>query len=406
MNSRIRDPVVRPRTGTPLAAAAAVLFAVMLVGGFVAQVTIEGLILDDIAMLAGAITTTAVGLVITTKRPGHRVGWIVLLLGGALCLQVALGGFAAVDPSPGWLVTTVLWIDSRSFLTLWIGLIALFFNFPTGSLPPEPWRTVGRAAAGFIVFALIINAVAPGPLREGLPPSPTNPLNPIALPADLWARLRFLDTIGLLGVVAALLASLASLVSRYRRASVTQRLQIRWVVSAAVAFVAVLLVSVIVRHVSPELLYLADGVAGFAFLVLPLSVGVAVLRHNLYEIDRIINRTAVYTAVTVVLGAAYLGLVTAMRAATEDITGDSALAVAASTLAVAALFQPARRRIQHAVDRRFNRARYDAAATVASFSTRLRDEIDLDSLRTELLRVVASTMQPTDVRLWLRESLR
>jgi hypothetical protein len=138
--------------------------------------------------------------------------------------------------------------------------------------------------------------------------------------------------------------------------------------------------------------------------LVPISVGVAVLRYRLYEIDRIINRTLVYGLLTVLLGAVYTAGVFGLGQLLNPVTGESALAVAASTLAVAALFQPALRRIQQTVDRRFNRRRYDAAKTIEAFSTRLRDEIDLDTLSSELLAIVDQTMEPTRVSLWLRPS--
>jgi hypothetical protein len=138
--------------------------------------------------------------------------------------------------------------------------------------------------------------------------------------------------------------------------------------------------------------------------LIPIAIGLAVLRYRLYDIDRIINRTLVYGLLTVLLGAVYTGSVFGLRQLLNPATGESALAVAASTLAVAALFQPARRRVQAVVDRRFNRRRYDAVKTVEAFSARLRDQIDLDTLSTELLAVVDQTTEPTQVSLWLQPS--
>lgn len=396
------------RTLRPAGAAAfayGAVFCVALVTSLTLRATSVGLGLPDVINLAPLVATMLVGLLIAVRRPDNRIGWIVCGLGLVLAVQALLSAVGISSAIRGGWLTTALWLDAKSFLFLWGAVIAVLLHFPTGRLPSPRWRAVWWAAVAGVAWGVVFSALKPGPLLEAAPPGTPNPTNPTALP-QVYEVIAFIDPIGLLLLLLALLAALASLVVRYRASTGTQRLQIRWVVASCVAFVAALLVNVVVRHRVPAWLDPADAVAGVAFTLIPVAVGIAVLRHRLFDIDRIINRTVVYTAVTVVLGAAYLGLVTAMRAATESVTGDSALAVAASTLAVAALFQPARRRIQQAVDRRFNRARYDAATTVASFSTRLRDEIDLDSLRTELLGVVAATMQPTDARLWLRETLR
>jgi large-conductance mechanosensitive channel len=205
-------------------------------------------------------------------------------------------------------------------------------------------------------------------------------------------------------LLASLVAGVVWLARRFRRSRGTERLQLKWFAFGVAVLVGAMLTDIFVLE---PLGVAADSrvreLMYWPFLLPPLSAGVAILRHRLYDIDRIINRTVVYAAVTVVLGAAYVGAITAMRMVTASFTGDTALAVAASTLAVAALFQPVRRRIQAAVDRRFNRARYDAAATIERFSTRLRDEIDLDTLSGELVEVVGTTMQPAAARLWLRD---
>jgi hypothetical protein len=190
-----------------------------------------------------------------------------------------------------------------------------------------------------------------------------------------------------------------SLVGRYRRARGTERLQLRWLALAAALSTAALLVAILPIPV------LEDGETRFAvgfgvsLAVLPLATGAAILRYRLYDLDRIISRTVAYGLLTLLLAGGYAGIVLGLG---RLVGRDSSLVVAAATLAVAAVFQPARRRIQAGVDRRFNRRRHDAAATITAFSARLRDQVDLDALGGELLAVVDQTMQPTRASLWLR----
>ena len=206
----------------------------------------------------------------------------------------------------------------------------------------------------------------------------------------------------LLGVLAACMAaSVVSVVLRFRRSEGVERQQLKWFTSAAALMLVVQLATMTV---------LPDGVAGdllfgLSIALVPIAAGVAILRYRLYDIDRLINRTLVYAALTAVLGAVYAGLVLALGLL-GGVGGElPSWAVAVATLAVAALFQPARRRVQAAVDRRFNRRRYDAARTVEAFSARLRDQADLDTLAAELLAGVEQTVEPTTVSLWLRPSV-
>lgn len=396
--------LVRRRRGPAVAAVLSCLFLLILVTAYVLKVRSTGFIPDDGPFLLSMLTAQGVGLMLVIRRPDNAVGWIVCGLAWAMSAQELIESYTTLAAQEGWPLTLVAWINAKTFLLLWAGIIALFFYFPTGRLPSAHWRLPARLGFASVVFGAIVLSLIPGPLIEDAPPSVSNPMNPTALPAEVWQRLSFLNGVSLVLLVAALIASLAALVVRYRKSTHVERLQIRWVVAAAALFALVTLLSVGVRHLRPEWLELADVAAGFGFVLLPLSVGVAVLKYRLYEIDRIISRTVVYALLTFVLGAAYLGAVTAMRAVTAAFTGDTAVAVAGSTLAVAAIVRPARRGIQDNVDRRFNRARYDAAATVRQFSARLRDEVDVEALSVDLLGVVTATMQPSASTLWLREA--
>ena len=233
--------------------------------------------------------------------------------------------------------------------------------------------------------------------------------NPFALPA-LEPVLGLLEVLGGALVFVGLFGALASLVVRLRRSRGRERQQLKW-------FVYVALLGIVAIYLLDPLLVLLTGQPPgsgprrvlallnpwvLAPLALPIAVAVAIVRHRLYDIDRVLNRTLVWGLLTVLLGSVYAAGVFALGRLLDPADGQSELAVAASTLAVAALFQPARRRVQTAVDRRFNRARYDAARTVEAFSVRLRDEVDLDMLSAELLTVVDQTVQPTQASLWLR----
>jgi 4-amino-4-deoxy-L-arabinose transferase-like glycosyltransferase len=225
--------------------------------------------------------------------------------------------------------------------------------------------------------------------------------NPVGLAGAPNPEEGALGTVLLAVLVVCMVASVASVVLRFRRSWGVERQQLKWFTYAAALMLVVNLATFTV---------LPDGAAGdvlfgLALAVVPIAAGVAILRYRLYDIDRLINRTLVYAALTAVLGAVYAAVVLVLGLLFGGVGGElPSWAVAAATLAVAAVFQPARRRIQDLVDRRFNRRRYDAAKTVAAFSARLRDEIDLDTLSAELVAGVDQTVEPTTVSLWLRPS--
>jgi hypothetical protein len=286
-----------------------------------------------------------------------------------------------IGPLTGW-----LWPLNYFLLAL------ILLLFPDGRLPSPRWR----AAARFILVAwgasIVLNALGPG-----------NPLSGALRPPA--GQLLALVVNG--AALAGLVISAAAPFLRFRRASYQQRQQLKWVAFIVAMSVLSVLVSLGLAQPFPDVLVIVLlGLLGILGVVagFPVAVAVAILRHRLYDIDRVINRTLVYGLLTVILGTVYVVGVFGFGQLLNPVTGESALAVAASTLAVAALFQPARRRIQAVVDRRFNRRRYDAARTVEGFSGRLRDELDLDTLSVELLAVVEQTMQPTAVSLWLRPS--
>jgi cytochrome bd-type quinol oxidase subunit 2 len=239
-------------------------------------------------------------------------------------------------------------------------------------------------------------AFAPGPVSE----EELGPLdNPLGLDAIAGPAPALLSLITVL-LLAVMLAAVAAVLVRLRRARGVERQQLKWFAYAASLLGVAVVVAVVLPSAASSLV---DTVTiMLALAALPVAVGIALLRYRLYEIDRLINRTLVYGLLTALLIGVYAGLVFLLGDLLNPADGSSELAVAASTLAVAALFQPARRRVQAVVDRRFNRRRYDAARTVEAFSARLRDQVDLDTLSAELLGVVDDTVQPTQASLWLR----
>jgi hypothetical protein len=353
------------------------------------------------AAVAPALTLIAgVGALLAARRPENRIGW--LLLGSALviALNAMLGGFYDEHgPPPTDLPTrTLVWLDDWLFV-VWVTPIGVLVPllFPDGRLPSPRWRYFLRASLVAIAFGLAGDMFGQRTLDWG--EHATVP-NPFRAPGVLGDILGVTNDVGGALFIFACLGSLAALVLRFRRSTGVERLQFKWF-SLAMG----LLISGLAVSAGGELANSGPvGDAGWwLFIVslivaLPLAIGFAVLRYRLYDIDVVINRALVYGALTVTLGAAYLGLVLLVGLA----VGRSGFAVAVSTLAVAALFRPLRARIQEAVDRRFYRRRYDAARTLEAFGSRLRDEIDLGTLSAELRGVVGETVQPAHVSLWLR----
>jgi hypothetical protein len=351
------------------------------------------------AVLAALVAAT-VGAVLAGRRPRHPVGWLLLALGLSVTASGVIDGYARYGllARPGAL-PAARWLAVYSPATLYLGFVCVglvLLLTPSGSLPSPRWRWWARlAAAGPVVFLL---ALTVGP---GLVIAPyQSVIDPVAVPALAGAVLAALAVAFAIGA-GGLAVGVWSLVVRFRRARGTERQQLGWVALAAAVTVppaTVVLVGVAVDATGAVLVVLAAGV-GMALL--PLAIGAAVLRYRLYDLDRIISRTLAYGLLTLLLGGGYAGIVLGLG---QLVGRDSSLVVAGATLAVAAAFQPARRRVQELVDRRFDRRRYDAAQTIAAFSARLRQQVDLDTLAAELLGVVEQAMQPTQVTLWLRPS--
>jgi hypothetical protein len=351
----------------------------------------------SIPLLVAAVSAATVGALVASRRPAHPVGWLLLGLGLLVVGNGVVSGYVSYGllARPGALPAAAYLAGvSNSIQVLWVTCVSFILLLtPTGSLPSPRWRWWARVAVAAPVLLVALAAVDPQPL---VPEHPEvgNPLA-VAVPAGLLVA-----AVAALIVLATLVAAAGSLVLRFRRAKGIERQQLRWLaVGAALAAVA-LLAAVAAAATENEGVVL--GAVGTCVALLPLATGAAILRYRLYDLDRIISRTLAYGLLTVLLGLGYAGVVLGLG---RLLPQGSSLAVAAATLAVAAAFQPARRRIQQAVDRRFNRRRYDAAQTIAGFSARLRQQVDLDTLTSELLAVVEQTMQPTQASLWLRPSV-
>jgi peptidoglycan/LPS O-acetylase OafA/YrhL len=344
------------------------------------------------------VSAATVGAVLASRRPRHPVGWLLLILGLALNASGVASAYTAYGlvARPGALLAAgvVARYSPALILTALPALSFILLLTPTGSLPSPRWRWWAWATVAAPVALLVAVAVVRGSL---------DPRYQVENQLDfrgVGGALLVVNQLTLGVTLLALMVAAGSLVVRFRRARGVERQQLRWVAWAA-ALVALTAVAALVSAALglPDMLAWATGAC---VALLPLAAGAAILRYRLYDLDRIVSRTLAYSLLTVLLGGAYAGVVLGLG---QLLGRDSSLVVAVATLAVAALFQPTRRRIQATVDRRFNRRRYDAAKTIAAFSARLRQQVDLDTLTAELLGVVEQTMQPASVWLWLRPSV-
>jgi hypothetical protein len=352
------------------------------------------------------VAYASLGLVIATRRPRHPVGWLLIGLGLSGSVQLVAGQYGALaGPADLSGQPHALWASSQ-FQGMWVGLVVLLLLlFPTGRPPSPRWWPVAWSLIAGVCLVLIIQTLR----TETLADFP-GVRNPFGVPA-LEPLLGPLDVLAGVLVVGGVIGAFVSLVVRLRRSRGRERQQLKWFVYVALlGIVATMFLGPLLPLLIGQLPDHYGGVLGvllnpwlLAPIALAVTVAAAIVRHQLYDIDRVINRTLVYGLLTALLGLVYVAGVFLLGRLLDPADGQSELAVAASTLAVAALFQPARRRVQTAVDRRFNRSRFDAARTVEAFSGRLREEIDLDSLSAELLAVVDQTMQPTQASLWLQQ---
>jgi hypothetical protein len=359
--------------------------------------------LSELLIFVTFLAFPLVGALIASRHPKNPVGWICLAI-GLFWMLIFLGdSIPGSGPYPVTIdaLTQAIWIPPVGLLGIYLILL-----FPDGKLPSRRWRPLAWLSGVVMVLASLGITFSPGPL-EGHP----GVRNPFGLEgAPSWVVTA--GIVILLMLPLCMLASALSLVLRYRRSKGEEREQIKWIAFAASVVVIVYLIAMVGSLFfplgwgsagTPLWLGLLQQAALASFTAVPIAVGFAVLKYRLYDIDIVINRTLVYGTLTITLVALYFGGIVVLQRVFVLLTGQqSTLAVVASTLAIAALFVPLRRRVQGFVDRRFYRRKYDARKTLEAFSAKLRDETDLEALNNDLVGVVRETMQPAHVSLWLR----
>jgi hypothetical protein len=373
----------------------ALALAAMTLGWVIEYATdsLDGSLGEQIGLSIAFMAFPVVGALIASRHPRNAIGWLFLGIGLLVAVLVVGTAYAqyglVLHPEsdvPG--TTLAAWVENWAWLPLLATIpTLLLLLFPTGRPPSRHWKPVAWLAGGYISIVTLLSM-----LEERLSGYQLD--NPIGI-----SGLGDVEEMGLVFVplFPLILLCASSLIFRYRRAPSEERQQLKWVAVAAVVFAAGMIVGEWFQP--PEIMFPI-------FLgALPVSIGVAMLKYRLYDIDLIIHRTLVYGVLSAILGLVYLGLVLILQLITSSVTPESDFAVAGSTLAVAALFRPARSRVQALIDRHFYRRKYDAVKTVDEFSQRLRSEIELESLTRELLDVINRTMQPRHSSVWLRASL-
>ena len=365
--------------------------------------------------VAGLVYATLGAMIV--RRVGNRIGWMLIGVGLLLVVLCLTSAYAVVGvvTHPGSVPAAKLVgaISEWTFVPIFVGVAYVLLIFPTGALPSARWRPVAITAVAITPLLLVGYIVTPRPVALPAPGGVSLLFpNPLAI-GSLGDDLAFIGTLQGLSVFYTLVlgVALVALVARYHWGDAELRQQIKWIGCAAVAGVACQVVVGLAQVAcgcdrSPVTVVAYLGEAVIALVGIPVAITVAILKYGLYQIDVIINRAVVYSFLTVALASMYLGSVLLLQLLLDPVTTQSDLAVAGSTLAVAALFSPARIRIQRAVDRRFYRSRYDAGRTIDGFAARLRHELDLDAVGLDLRAAVHETLQPAHVTLWLRPSGR
>jgi hypothetical protein len=350
--------------------------------------SVDGANWGDYGIVVLVASYLTVGALVASRRPRNAVGWLLSFVGLASAVATFTGEYApyarAMDLAGAKLAAFLNGINVGVLLAIFVPLL-----FPDGRLPSRRWRPlVWLLSTGLLLYAV----------DAALKPGGPDPLG-VELPSSVYG---VFVRVSLVSLVVGFIGSAASVVLRLWRARGQERQQIKWLVYATSVVVVSALGAVLFPLPVGDVFYVLM-IYGFAGM--PVAMGIAILRYRLYDIDRIINRTLVYGSLTALLALVYFGGVTATQTLLRNLTGQEKLpqlVVVASTLVIAALFNPLRRRIQSFIDRRFYRSKYDARKTIEEFSSKLREETDLEALRGDLVGVVRETMQPAHVSVWLR----
>jgi hypothetical protein len=383
---------------TPPGAATALAVLIVLLAAAVIPLSVLARqnVLTNATQLGFGLPIGLVGFIITRRQPGNPIGWLLLAVLAGVLLSLDAGSYAWLVYRLGYrlpLGPLAVVLEFSYIPALFVVLPPVFLLFPGGVLPSPRWRWVLRSYLAVVV--VLITAMYAGLIdllvTRGVQIDASGGLTAIDHPSRSTAWVSTLDLL-LLPVLAFWLVFVGRLALSWRGASGDRRQQLKWLMTGCVVAVVGTIISDLVPALDPAATAAGVGV------VLPACLGVAILKYRLYDIDRIISRTLAYTIITGLLIGVYAGLV---LLATRVMSVHTPVAVAAATLAAAALFSPLRRRVQRVVDRRFNRARYDADQTVAAFAARLKDEVDLDSVQEDLTGVVQQALEPAHVSLWV-----
>jgi hypothetical protein len=396
--ARLATPVTATAVGVVILVLAVALVPLSLLG--------RQSVLSNVSQVAPFLPLAAVGLIVARRQPRNPIGWLLL--------ATTAGTLVSSDCEPyTWLVYRlghhlplgpVVLLLNLSYLTLYVALPPVVLLFPDGVLESPRWCWLLRAylavVAGVVVsaYVVVVSVILAGRVRIDA----NGGLAAFDSPSGSTAWLSRVLTLSFPVLIAFWLVFVGHLLLSWRRAGGEQRQQLKWLLSGCAIAITLglpaILTGVFDQHVPGAVQAIISVLNDFSFIALAVCLGVAILRYRLYEIDRIISRTLAYAIVTGLLVGLYAGLV---LLATRVLTVKSPVAVAVATLAAAALFSPVRRRVQHVVDRRFNRARYDSERTVTAFAARLQDAVDLESLRADLLGTVHRTLEPAHVSVWV-----
>ncbi len=362
------------------------------VASIVAAVPVDSRAVERFFFVGVIAAYLLVGLVLIERRPGNYLGPIVFTM-GLLTWSYVLADVYITRPGPLPGAAVAAWAVSLLDAPLFILVSLVFLLFPDGRLPSRRWRALLGLDLVLLVIVATGTAAAPGPFL--FYPQFDNP----------FAVQGFLDIVSpaYLTLLVSVALSALSLVGRWRGAGPVQRAQLKWVASSAVVIAAVMASYGVV--VGPgDYSAFFDVLVSFAIGLFPITIGIAILRYRLFEIDRLVSRTIAYVVVTAVLVAAYAGVILLLQGPLGTVTGGDTIPVAVSTLVVAALFQPLRRRVHSLIDRRFDRARFDSERTSASFAERLRRDVDIESVTADLRATVQGALHPTRQGLWIRKA--